>query len=940
MRGFRTAAQLALALLAAGCVLLAVAGPRLALASRTDALRRLLAGTPPSATSLRVSASWNDIASDQAQAYGTGLQQGALTDAEVSGMTSQLHDYFTTGLLHPTPVSQAWAGMTTNELDVADLLPSLHGQGAQLELIYRTPFTRYAALAAGRYPGLPNPAPSSRTTPANSVALDVAVSQATAARFGLRPGSVVRLKAPNLGSHVQVQLRVTGVIKPRLPGSTFWTTDPTAAQPTQIVPLTGSTPYWIGAVFVAPAEAVLLQQSFGPRLAATWMLPLTFPGIRGDQAQPLYDALNRATSQAPALSGKLAPASDALQVSSGLLSPLRGFLATAAAISTLQWLLAASLAVAALATLLLAGWMVALRRDPELSVLRARGASLRQVGWVVLRDAAAACVPAALLASAVALLAVPGETPSGSLAWWPAVAVALVAACGPAVAGAWRQRLPRRRRAGRRSAARVRMTGRLVAEVTVCALAIAALVVLREQGESAANLFTSAVPALVAIPVVIVVQRLYPLVLRGSLRIAARRRGATAFLALAGATRTALTPALPTFALVVALTVAAFGGMTRDAIGNGEIAASWRAVGADVTIIPGAEGNGALGPEVINGMIQPDVIKAITSVPGVQHAAGVYVGALDTPDGQQITAIAVDPASYAALVGSERGYWPPFPAGLLGGAGGAPGRHSRAAAVPALASPDIAAALGNGTVTLDSQVARPVSVRVAGVIASTPALPDTGSFVLLPISALRPISEPVEPNLLLLTGPDIDRAALATVLSKDLAGGVATFRSDELRSLADAPLQHGTYDLLDVAIVACAVLGLTVLLLVLALGATGRELTLARLATMGLSAPQRAWLVALEVGPAVLAAAMAGIACALLLPPELGPVIDLSVFTGGPPGTAQPGSIVAVPFAADAAAIGLPIAALGVLAGIALLIETRAWRRRGAYGIAPLMRGE
>ena len=33
MRGFRAAAQLALALLTAGCVLLAVAGPRLALSS-------------------------------------------------------------------------------------------------------------------------------------------------------------------------------------------------------------------------------------------------------------------------------------------------------------------------------------------------------------------------------------------------------------------------------------------------------------------------------------------------------------------------------------------------------------------------------------------------------------------------------------------------------------------------------------------------------------------------------------------------------------------------------------------------------------------------------------------------------------------------------------------------------------------------------------------
>jgi hypothetical protein len=47
------------------------------------------------------------------------------------------------------------------------------------------------------------------------------------------------------------------------------------------------------------------------------------------------------------------------------------------------------------------------------------------------------------------------------------------------------------------------------------------------------------------------------------------------------------------------------------------------------------------------------------------------------------------------------------------------------------------------------------------------------------------------------------------------------------------------------------------MLLELALGAAEREATLARLATMGLSEGQRAWVVALEVLPAVIAAAAA-----------------------------------------------------------------------------------
>ena len=45
--GLGSAATLALALLTAGCVLLALGGPKLALAARTDALRQLLDETTP-----------------------------------------------------------------------------------------------------------------------------------------------------------------------------------------------------------------------------------------------------------------------------------------------------------------------------------------------------------------------------------------------------------------------------------------------------------------------------------------------------------------------------------------------------------------------------------------------------------------------------------------------------------------------------------------------------------------------------------------------------------------------------------------------------------------------------------------------------------------------------------------------------------------------------
>ncbi len=178
-------------------------------------------------------------------------------------------------------------------------------------------------------------------------------------------------------------------------------------------------------------------------------------------------------------------------------------------------------------------------------------------------------------------------------------------------------------------------------------------------------------------------------------------------------------------------------------------------------------------------------------------------------------------------------------------------------------------------------------------------------------------------NEMLLTGSGIDRARLTTVVrQRYLRRRTVTFRSDVLAGLSGAPLQHGAVAVITLSVVVAAVLGLVIMLLELALGAAERDATLARLATMGLGEGQRARVVALELLPAVIAAAVAAWACALVLPSVVRPVIDLSVFTGssgrGAARTGRrhwsrcrsPGCIV--------------------LAAVALGIEIGAGRRRGA----------
>jgi putative ABC transport system permease protein len=790
-------------------------------------------------------------------------------------------------------------------------LPGTGGTPVQVEVTERQPFGSQTRLVSGRLP-------ASTAAPAT---LQVAMTRQTAARLGLHAGSRFVMPGSELastGQVTQVTVVVTGIVVPVDPASSFWAIDPgvLAAQHQQSP--TGGW-YWAAGVMVGPDEAEELQSYFGARnLRMEWVFPLDVTALSDQQVQPVADALNKFSTQVPALSSRFEPAASALTISSDMLFSLDTFLATAQSVDTLLWLLYVSLTIAGLAVLLLAARMVARRRSSELTLIRARGASLRQIATGTGGDAALLCVPAAVIAAVLAILVVPGagsaQGAGSAGGWWPPIAVLAVAVLGPALIAAWPHRLPRRRTAVSR---RQRNRTRLVIEAALVAASVAGIVVFRDQGVpagSGVDLYTSSAPILVAVPAVIVVLRLYPLVLRGLLRAFAGTSRAPAFLGLARASRTALTPALPAFALVLALTVAAFAGMVREAVTHGEVAASWRTVGADATVTPSYAAH--------SFTISPAAARAVAAVPGVTHAAEVVNEVWTAPHGHQVNVLAVDPASYAELVARTPGF-PPVPAGRLAtqGPAGAP--------QPVLASPQAAADLGRGAVTLSTRQAalRPVPVRVAGVISSTPALPAGGAFVIMPLAAIRSTTaspEPAPVNEMLLSGRSIDQAQLSAVIRRTLPDGVATFRSRVLSALRSGPLQHGAFMLFSLAVVVAAILSLAVMLLELGLGAAEREATLARLTALGLGERQRARMVAVEVLPAIIAAAVAAWACVLALPPVLAPDINLSVFTG---------SSVTVKLAADVASFTLPLAGLVVLAALSLGLEIRSGHRRGAASL-------
>ncbi len=910
--GAAAAGTLALAVLVGGCVFTALAGPAFSLHTRTEALRQTLAGVASTDKTVQMTAGWSDFTSLNGLFLNGGKQ--GLAPADLDASLSELSAGLA-GMQLPLAAG-AWASVTTRLLTSTLSAPPPGGAPGELpvslEVGYRDPLAGYAQVVAGSYAG-----------PVPPGAVGVAATTQTANLLGLRPGGSLRL----LTSTGSTTVVVTAIVRERDPGSAFWALDPTAAAPVLNTPPQRS-PYWAGGLFADPGQLTAMQNAFDrSSMTLNWVFPLAVGAVTADQAPGLSDNLNRATAAIPALTGDLQPSAGTVTVTSPLIADLAAFIATQSAVQTVLLLLFVSLTVTGAAVIALAGRMIVARRDGELGVLRARGGSVRQLAGVTGRGALVAAVPGALLGAGLAVALVPGGTTVPALGWWLAGIAVATALAGPPLIAVWRHRrllshahpslVPQ---VGSRSGpalrpARITTAGsrrvrvgwrRLVAELTACAACVAGVVVLRDQGLPAnggINLYLSAAPVLVVIPVVLVMLRLYPLAVRGLLALSARGTSATGFVAFSGAARPFAM--LPAFALVLALGLASFAGTVSDGIGRGEMAASWQSTGADAVIRTGA--GSPLGSAAV---------REIAAVPGVHQATAVWATDWETSAGQPVTLLGVDPASYAALTAGTP--FPSFPAGQLGAAS----TSSGAAAVPVIASPSAAAALGRATTRLFSAAAMgPVTVRVAGTLSATPALPGGGGFAVMALRTLPGPDGRPAPNLVLVNGSGIDQAQLAAVVSRAIPGSTITYRAAVLAQLAGSPLQHAGAVIITLTIAAATAFGLFIVLFGLALGSAQRELTLARLVVMGYE--RAVWLVLAEAMPSVLAAVAAGIVCAVALPRLLGSALDLSGFTG---------TSVPVQLQPDLAALALPAVVLIVIAGLMLVTETRALRRRGVTG--------
>jgi putative ABC transport system permease protein len=763
------------------------------------------------------------------------------------------------------PRSAGWAGLTTTPVSSQNGLD-------QVELVYRTPLAGNVVLVAGR---LPSGAVRTRSV----TTVQVALTQAAAAGMHLGVGSTLRMAD-------KIDLTVTAIVRPADPASAFWTYDPTPLT----YSATGLTGAFIGADGVSAVQAALRKvlQNGTPASQSSelsWAYPLRLQGLTASEAPGLLKPLRSLPTQgSPTFSTPLG-------------GELTAFIATEDGINAVLAFLFVSIAVLGLIVVLQGARLLAEHRAAEFEIMRARGASLRRLCWLSLRAAAVVAVPAAAAGAAAAVALRPG--PGAALEWKLALLIAAIAVAGLPVLTLRRELTRRAARPGRDPSKRTIAARRWVADGTLVVVAVGGLVELRQLGPPPAgglNLFTSAAPAIAAIPAAVLAMRLYPVMLRWLLRLTRRRRGVTLFVGFARGERAALSTALPVFALVLALAIISFGATLRAAVQHGDVLVSWQEVGADA-VITGQDG----------GALPPGLQDSVRAVPGVQRTATAAITTGQANGTPTVTMVVVDPADYGALLAGTPA--PAFPAAALG-------RRAAGQPVPVLASALAESSLDQpgSEINVGQQT---LSVHVAGIISSLAVLPAGGQFVVVPSWAVAPQA----PNAMAVVGPALDSAALTAVVRRaGVPAPALQLRSTQLTALANAPLPRSAYftSLLGVAATICFML--LSLLLGLVLGARSRALTQARLATMGISRRQARLLGIVESVPAVVVAALGGTACVAALVPLVAPAISLSAFTA---------SNVSVPFSPNPLVLAGSALALVALAVVTVIVQVAMASHRG-----------
>ncbi|MFB4311297.1 ABC transporter permease [Actinomadura sp. GTD37] len=657
----------------------------------------------------------------------------------------------------------------------------------------------------------------------------VMVAEKYAAQLGYKVGDRIDVKG--------LSLKISGLYAPVNPADPYWR--PRARMLQSVKESLG------GDGGQADAGTMLLDANGYSRIARTtgtlftfsWRFPVRSGAVDAGDAGGLADDLDAFRSAVQGRGGLfpcsvVTPLDDRLTEFAGRLHTARSVLGLALG----------GLAAVAAGVLLLAAGLLGERLRPVLGIMRARGASLRQLAVPAVGLTALAVVPSALLGYGAGRLldAGPPQPTSGYV-----IAALILAALAVPAAMVARERggglgsaTDRRDDlvAARPSARRLVLDGLLVA------LAVIAAVLLRQRGASAGtDPLTAAVPVLLGAALGVLVLRGYPYLLRAAGPFLRRRSGAVAFIGVARASRQNLVGALPLVVLLLAAAVAGFTATVDTALRDGQVRASWSETGADARIDTGPVDDATLAR-----------VRAVDGVTGVFRAR-IVAGVSTSTDSAPMTLVGVDLDAYREFAPGVPGV--PDPGVLL--------------------SPLAAVTVGSGEVTLSRPGLSPIKVKPSGRIDHFPGQGKGTAFVIVPYKLIA--AEKGFPSQVFVTGHGLDAKALSAAAS----GRPVQMRQDVLRGMTGTPMVtvvHETF--LNGALIGGA-FGLLAVLLVLVVGARARGRTIAHLRALGMSRRQSRGLALVEIAPVLLCAVGAGWVLGLLLPEITGPVVDLRPYTGG-----------------------------------------------------------
>jgi putative ABC transport system permease protein len=646
---------------------------------------------------------------------------------------------------------------------------------------------------------------------------------------------------------------------------------------------------------------------------AVFTFPLNPAALKADTAAALAQQLGRMTDpsfDSPCTSaaggssarvcGPFITTKLGVRIEADAKATLDRFVAARAEVWVVDSFSLAGLATVALITLFSAARLTVARRERDLALHRARGATVRGLMGAQAVRGAVVTVPALAAGWLGARLVLragshPGQSSGGSAGW-------LVVAIG--VAGfvllpalTWARTRPRSAAVDRGVSRR----RRLAIEAGLVLMAAGAVSSLHNRGidsRSTAGVDPeiSLVPALLGAVGAVVLLRLHPLVLGAALRWARRRRTAVPVLAFAQARRHAGLGAAGLLVLVLTLAGLVFGGLVTRTV-----------TGAHADVVDSISGDAVVSGRGLNLSVR----DAVAEVGGVQHviAEDALWVTPEGPDSVQIKTIAVDAKALTASdPGSQLGR-------LLGGSdqvayASASVPHSGASLTAHTASRSATFSLA-GVGTLDAADLRVISAELGDLKPGDP-------FLVVPLTALPHLTSDISPDTLVVDGPAVTASGLRGALPTTVDYQILMRR--DLGGDLDASSLTKSLTLVTTACAALAsAFALLAVVLELLASARSRGEAVSFLRTMGLRSRAATSMLIVQLLPPALLAAAAGVGLGIAIPPVLGSALRLRAVTGG---SSEP--VVRVDFVTSAF-LGAGVVALVLLAAV---IDSRLARRR------------